>query len=217
MQEPLVTLEQKVDPQHAVVLVVDVVNACMHPKGAWARSGLPIRNAQDMVPRLLKFLEEATKWKVRKVFIHGACNSWKLNPARLPSVKAETANINYSLGEMANDPWEQEFYMVTPEVQDLIIEKWRFDAFIGTPLDLALKVVEAKSVLLTGVGSGGCVEWTQKHAFSLGYHTVIVENCCQGMATSHEAAIKRMGMQGTVVNYEEVVKTWERVGGKSNQ
>ncbi|MFC1592902.1 cysteine hydrolase family protein, partial [Candidatus Omnitrophota bacterium] len=211
MIEPLVTLEEKVDPQRAVILVIDVVNSCMHPEGTTARLGLPIRAAQEMVPRLVKFLEEADKYKVRKVFIHGACNIWKLNTAEVPLIKAETVNISFSIEEMINDPWEQEFYLVKTQPDDLVIEKWRFDAFVGTPLDMALKAVGARSVLLTGVGTGGCVESTQKQAFSLGYHTVIVENCCQGMATSHEAAVRRMSRHGTVVSYEEVAKTWEKM------
>ncbi|MFC2019389.1 hypothetical protein ACFLU4_05480, partial [Chloroflexota bacterium] len=61
------------------------------------------------------------------------------------------------------------------------------------------------------VSSGGCVEWTHNHAFSLGYYTVIVENCCQGMATSHEEAVKRMGRHGVVTGYEDVVKAWEKM------
>ncbi|MFC1592896.1 cysteine hydrolase family protein [Candidatus Omnitrophota bacterium] len=211
MLEPLITHEEKVDPQYAVILVIDVVNSWMHPDGASAILGLPIRAAQEMVPRLVKFLEEADKYRVRKIFTHDACNRWMLNPAELPEVKAETADISYSAEEFSKDPWEQEFYLVKPQPDDLIIEKWSFDAFVGTPLDMALKVVGARSVLLTGVGTGGCVETTQQHAFSLGYHTVIVENCCQGMATSHEAAVQRMSRHGTVVSYDEVAKTWEKM------
>ncbi|MFH1775744.1 MAG: isochorismatase family cysteine hydrolase [Chloroflexota bacterium] len=211
MFEPLVTLQEKVDPRHAVILVIDVVNSSMHSKGAWARLGLPVKAAQEMVPRLVKFLDAATKYKVRKIFIKGAVNSWKENPVRLPKARAETANVEYSTEKLVNEPWEQDFYLVKPEPDDLIIEKWRYDAFVGTPLDLALKSVGARSVLLTGVGSGGCVEWTHNHAFALGYYTVIVENCCQGMATSHEEAIKRMGRHGVVTGYEDVVKAWEKM------
>lgn len=55
----LLTLEQKVDPRHTAVVVVDVQNDFCAPGGYYDRTGARLPGIQEMVPRLQAFVAAA--------------------------------------------------------------------------------------------------------------------------------------------------------------
>ena len=69
----------------------------------------------------------------------------------------------------------QEF---APEAEDLIIYKERPSAFFGTPLIAHLRGLEVDSLIVCGDTTSGCVRATVVDAYSFGFHTVVVEECC---------------------------------------
>jgi nicotinamidase-related amidase len=81
-----------------------------------------------------------------------------------------------------------------PEPGDILIRgKRRYDAFLGTDLDLALRVRGVENLLVTGVCTDICVICTVHHARNLDYRAVVLEDACAGTtAERHAAAIACM-------------------------
>jgi nicotinamidase-related amidase len=81
-----------------------------------------------------------------------------------------------------------------PEPGDLRIKgKRRYDAFLGTDLDLALRVRGVENLLVTGVCTDICVICTVHHARNLDYRVVVLEDAVAGTtAERHEAALACM-------------------------
>ena len=52
-------------------------------------------------------------------------------------------------------------------------------AFIGTDLDLRLRRLEVRSVVLFGISTDMCVSTTARVAANLGYRTIVVGDACQ--------------------------------------
>ena len=75
MEDVLTTLEQKVNPEHAAVLVIDIQNDFCHEDGYLRKLGLDISATQSMVPRLVQFLDEARKVNVKIIFVQGIYNN----------------------------------------------------------------------------------------------------------------------------------------------
>ena len=75
MEDVLTTLEQKVNPEHAAVLVIDIQNDFCHEDGYLRKLGLDISATQSMVPRLVQFVDEARKANVKIIFVQGIYNT----------------------------------------------------------------------------------------------------------------------------------------------
>jgi nicotinamidase-related amidase len=65
-----------------------------------------------------------------------------------------------------------------PEPTDLIIYKERASAFFGTPLVAHLVQHGIDGLIVCGETTSGCVRASVVDAYSYGFHTVIVEECC---------------------------------------
>lgn len=65
-----------------------------------------------------------------------------------------------------------------PQKRDLIIYKERASAFFGTPLVAHLTQLGIGSLIVCGETTSGCVRASVVDAYSYGYHSVVVEECC---------------------------------------
>ena len=103
--------------------------------------------------------------------VYTTCETRKeADPTRVRATNRELER----LGEAAYDI-RKEF---KPEPGDLIIYKERASAFFGTPLIAHLTRMGADSVIVCGESTSGCVRASAVDAYSYGFHTVVVEECC---------------------------------------
>jgi len=66
---------------------------------------------------------------------------------------------------------------LAPHEEDYCIKKRRFSGFYQTDLDLVLRELGVKSVVVTGVVTNICVRSTCHDAFFLGYQVVVPQDC----------------------------------------
>jgi maleamate amidohydrolase len=73
-------------------------------------------------------------------------------------------------------------YAIRPEFQpqpgDVVITKQRASAFYGTPLSAHLMQLGIRTLLICGETTSGCVRASAVDAYSMGFHVVVVEECC---------------------------------------
>ncbi len=81
-----------------------------------------------------------------------------------------------------------------PRPGDVLIQrKRRYDAFLGTDLDLALRTRGVENLLVTGVCTDICVISTVHHARNLDYRCVVLSDAVAGTTDErHEAALMCM-------------------------
>lgn len=65
-----------------------------------------------------------------------------------------------------------------PQLGDVVIRKQRASAFSGTPLVAHLNALGARTVIMCGESTSGCVRASAVEAQENGYHVVLVEECC---------------------------------------
>ena len=65
-----------------------------------------------------------------------------------------------------------------PEPGDVVIYKERASVFFGTPLIAHLRRRSVESLIVCGESTSGCVRASVVDAYSYGFHTVVVEECC---------------------------------------
>ncbi|MFC1906972.1 cysteine hydrolase family protein [Chloroflexota bacterium] len=209
--EMLLTLEEKVDPENAALLVVDMQNDFCHLEGSLAKRGRDMTLGLQMAPRLVKLIEEARQAKVPVVFIRQTLSESTTSPAsRERRLKRMPDEVELPLQE---DSWGAEYYEVAPQPGECVVTKHRYSAFIDTNLDLILRSQGIKTLIMTGVATNVCVESTARDGFMKDYYVVFVGDCTAAeRIEDHEATLRTMGVFfGEVVPSSEVIDAWRRI------
>ena len=185
----LSTLEQKVRPDRAALLLVDMCNDFVHPDGKTAqRAGRPVQHAAPAIPVMARLLSAARAAGV--LVVH--CQHTTLPggaSASGPWLDART-RATFSVPDIGvAGTWGQEIIApLAPVASDVVVQKYRYGAFAGTNLDLVLRSAGRETVVCCGVSTNVCVESTAREAFALDYYVVLPEDACASWDMALHAA-----------------------------
>lgn len=207
----LTTLEEKVDPRWTALLVIDVQNDYVHPEGAGGRSGYDMQPAVEMVPRLLKLIEAARQAGLFIIYTrnwHGAATDSEAWAERCERSK-QRGNLRSALA----DTWGAGWYEVQPREGEYVLNKFRYDAFLGTSLEFLLRARGIRTVICTGTATNVCVESTARAAHMRDYYLVVAGDCCACADQElHRATLKNVERHfGLVTTVDELERCWARV------
>ncbi len=195
------TLEEKVDPKHAALLVIDMQNDFCHEDGTSGQRGFDVQSSQAIVPTLQRLVAAARVVRLPVIFVRVALN----DDTVADNFRARLGDRPYPCREGS---WGADWYGIAPEDGDTIVTKHRFSAFIGTDLDQILRVRGIRSIILTGTRTNVCVECTARDGDQLDYYSVVVSDCTSSGAEEHEAALTRAKGFGLVAPAEDVLAAW---------
>lgn len=201
-------LSEKLDPKHCLVVVVDVQNDFCHPEGVMGKAGQDLFMVEEVMPRLVEVLEEARRVGVPIVFIQTIHSRWTDSQAWLTRVPAARDKIP-QLCRPAT--WGADFYEVGPEGDERVVAKHRYSAFYGTDLDVVLRALGTKTLVMTGFATNVCVETTAREGFMRDYNVVFLSDCTGAYARDeHQAALINMSKYfGLVATSREVRDLWK--------
>ncbi|MDP3947985.1 MAG: isochorismatase family cysteine hydrolase [bacterium] len=197
------TLQEKVDPKHTALVVVDVQNDFIHSEGAFGKSGFDVSLSQRMVPNLLRFIENARSVHLPIIHIKCVHGNWTNSPVWMEKWKDRTHGV-------CDTPWGADFYQISPRNDECIVTKHRYSAFIDTNLDLILRSIGTKTLLISGVATNVCVESTARDGFMKDYHIVFLEDCSAAYdMDEHKQTLKNIERYfGLVATSGEIVTAW---------
>jgi ureidoacrylate peracid hydrolase len=204
------TLEEKIDPRHSAVVVIDVQNDFCHDEGYLRKLGLDISSTQAMLPALENFIGAARKANVRVVFIQGIYNNQYLSGPFIDKDRKGGLTVERCM----EGSWGADFYRVAPLPFEPVVKKHRYSAFVGTKLDNLLKEAGVKTLILAGVTTNVCVESTARDGFMRDYYIVFLGDCTATYSReAHESTLRNIDRHfGVVTDSTEVVGFWERSG-----
>lgn len=207
--EVLETLAERVAPAHTALLVVDMQNDYCSPGGAGDRNGRDLTRVQATYQPISRLIEAARPAGVPVIFA-----KYTVGPGTAglsgPEIMRRGA-IFAGVDATIKGTWGHEIVDALPyqPEADVVIEKRRLSAFVGTELDLLLHGLGVKTLVVTGVVTQGCIETTVRDAACYDYYVAVPED---GVASTslevHQAGIKSMA---TFLRYEEAVTTSARI------
>ena len=214
--EPLLTLDDKVRPEHTALIVVDVQNDFCAEGGMMHAEGLDLTAVQAMAGRLPELTESAHRAGALVVFVRSVYSS--ANNSYLSDVWLEQAarrrGDSYTKRDVcAADSWEGDFFGdVGPQPGDPIVTKHRFSAFHNTDLETILRANGIRTLVMTGVATNICVETTARDGFVRDYYIVFLSD---GTATyddsSHAATLSVIDrFFGQVADVAGVSDVWAK-------
>jgi ureidoacrylate peracid hydrolase len=208
--------QEQAHPAHTALLLVDLQNDFVHPRGWVATQRIPgfledtgISSALERAAALLSAARDAG---VLRVFIRMLGDDRYLSPpwralyrrnhghARPPCVQEGSWGARW-YAELGPDGSERE----------LSVDKHRYSGFVGTRLDLLLRSHGVCTLVVCGVATSGCVESTIRDGFMLDYYVVIAADACADYEPArHRASLDKLGLSfGTAVPVDALRAAWK--------
>lgn len=190
------------------VVVVDVQNDFCHPDGHFGRYGKNLASAATAVPKVVKFVQAAQSRGVPCFFIRqrsepgGRSDS----PAWLRLKTRDGKSPDYALP----GTWGAELVDgLAPNENDVLVDKYRPDAFMGTPLASLLRARGVDSLIFAGTTTEGCLESTVRSASYHDFYITIAEDLVFSPNTIlHEGSIKFMSHRYSVALSKAILEIW---------
>ena len=212
MLHRILSLEEKLNPEHTALIVIDIQNDFCDTDGFLARS---IKRDVSMMPELVTnlypLLESARRNQVLLIFIKAV-----YNPVYISEPQAERARRTGTYGKFCLEgTWGTQFWgEIGPQgnQRELTVTKHRYSAFAGTELDLILRSNGIKTIVITGESTSCCVESAVRDGFFNGYYIIVPSDCvCDFTEEWHEASLNTIKrLFADIVLSSEIIKIWSR-------
>jgi ureidoacrylate peracid hydrolase len=200
------TLEEKVDPDNAALVVVDVQNDFCHDEGAFAQMGRDVTPIRSMVPRLQRLVDAARDAGVPVIFLAYTQNESTESEVLVEQRSRGRAGLPYC----REGTFGVELYELQAKPGEPVIPKRRYSGFIGTELDVILRSRDRRTLVMTGIATNGCVEATARDGFMHDYYVVMVDDCCACYSAElHQATLTNCrDAWGVVSTSDELISIW---------
>lgn len=177
------------------LLVIDMQNLFCHPEGAVATMVGPLHRIEETVPRVAAAIADArargdqvvyTRHCYDANYLNAGPNFAGMNPMGVTGVEL------MKRGAFIAGNWDTAVLdEVAPAAGDTVIDKTRYDAFLGTPLESMLRGLGVEELDLCGVVTNVCVETTTRSAYMRDFRCVVLSGACTaGTQRRHETALE---------------------------
>ncbi|WP_069804991.1 cysteine hydrolase family protein [Thermogemmatispora onikobensis] len=203
----------QIDPRETALLVIDVQNAFCHPRGTLGLSGVDTGPLAAIIPHIRRLVEVCKVCGIPDIWTiqHHFAEDCTRELHRITPHTQKRARIACQPGT-----WDAE---IVAELQPLIdershlIEKHKFSAFYGTRLEVLLRILGRRLLLITGTTTNACIDTTVREAYMRDYDIVVVRECVGGIDPAwHDMALAVWERYiGAVVSLDELLPVIERV------
>ena len=215
-QQVFSTMEEITDPKHTALVVIDAQNDFCHPKGLMGVNGHDMSTMKPAFAQIDKLLTAARAAGVLVVYIQNQMLPGKRSTSgawlRFLTAKDRTTAMIDEQHCCLVDSWGAEIVdELKPLKDEIVVKKWRSSAFVGTNLDMILRVNNIKSVVCCGFVTQGCVESTARDAGFYDYYPVVLEDAVANSHPElHAASLMIQRTRYDVVPSAAVRSIWER-------
>lgn len=184
----------------SALVVVDLQNDFLDPKGAYARGGCANPEAQALPARLLP-LAQAIKSSGGLV-VASQFTLWpdaRGEPLVSPHLKALRPFL--ARGDFAPGSWGQANVALLQPLIDTSVQKVAYSAFFNTQLDWWLRKNGVQRVMVSGIVTNGGVASTARDAHMRDYDTwVLSDGCAAFHPNTHANALADLSTVARVVD-----------------
>jgi nicotinamidase-related amidase len=149
------------DKSAVALLLVDVINDLEFPEGDQL-----LRHALPMADHIAALKRRARQAHIPAVYVNDNFGRWQSDLRAL---------IEHCLEDgVRGEPVVQR---LRPEPDDYFVLKPKHSGFYSTVLDVLLKYLEVRTVILTGMAANICILFTANDAYMRDYHLVVPADC----------------------------------------
>ena len=182
------------NPTRAALILIDMENGFVEPEG-----GHCIRFAKSTVPACVRAVETARDKGIPVFFVKRIyrTDGSDVELTRYAGwVTGDRACAPASTGPNSAQAPEG----LRPQPGDYTIIKPRWSAFFQTELDLILRRLGVRTVILAGTTTPNCVRTTCYDAIALEYNAVVLTDCCSSQTEEIQRVnLEDMGRAGAIL------------------
>ncbi|QDI91289.1 cysteine hydrolase [Salicibibacter halophilus] len=149
------------------LLIIDMINDLEFEDGE--KLYKPMRAAAEQISSLKAW---ARSFHIPVIYVNDNYGYWQSDFREL---------VNHCLSE--NVRGQEIARMLPPADEDYFVLKPQFSGFFYTPLDLLLRYLNVRTLILTGASGNMCVHFTANDAYMRGYKTIVPRDC---IASAHQ-------------------------------
>jgi ureidoacrylate peracid hydrolase len=212
--------EDQIAAGHTALVLVDFQNDFVHRDGWVATQQVPgflgDTGIDQAVERAGALLAAARAAGVLRVFVRMIGDEKYLSPS-MHALYARNHGHRRPVC-VQEGTWGADFHDAlrpaepgTPSAdREIIIDKHRYSAFIGTRVDQVLRSNHVQALVVCGVATSGCVESTIRDGFMLDYYVVTAGDACADYEDArHRATLSKMNLSfGSVQSTSDIVGLW---------
>ena len=208
-------LYSDINSKNTALLVIDVVNGCWSKKCEDKKIGITFLKIRKMVEKLNIFINDyKSKTGGKVIFVNLTPWTREYLPENIKEFYKDKNVCYYGDGSK----FENDFYLLKPNREDIIVTKNNYDSFSNLKLDKILKKNKIKYLIITGVFTDGCVLATICGGFSRGYNFVIIKDLIETTDLKIRQKISKYllsytfpVMYGKTITSKELFKLWKKL------
>jgi len=185
-------MEQNINHQHTALLVMDVQEATVKM----------LKDTSPLINSIKKAIQSARDNNLPVIYaVIGFRKGYpEVNPNNKSFLVLKNSNRNFDNEEAA-----KVHVSVEPHPGDIIITKKRVSAFTGSDLEVVLRSLEIKHLLLSGISTSGVVLSTLREAADKDYTITVFSDCCTDLddEVHHVLLTKIFPKQAEVIDSKE--------------
>jgi nicotinamidase-related amidase len=204
---------KKMNSQNTALLIVDVINSCAHEKCEIPEWKIYFSKIRSMIPRLNAFIEKY-RTEVGGLIIFGKTLPWR-QEYLAENVNELYSDKRFSYYSKDTSGFAEEFYGITPQKDDLVIDKNTNDALANPKLIKELEKRGIKYIVTTGIFTDGCVLATVVGGFSKGYNFIILKDLVETTDSKTRQEIQKYLLDytfpylfGRVITSDELINSF---------
>jgi ureidoacrylate peracid hydrolase len=191
------------------LLLLDLQRDFLDPDGVYARHGLPVERLRGILPAVERVARASRRAHVpifaSKFTIFTSPGGAPLGLDHIVKARPFLLQEGFRLG----DPG-RELIAELPK-PDYELDKPRFSAFHGTPLEVLLRSLDIDTLVLTGIVTHGGVEATARDALIRDFSVVILEDGVAAFDEQlHLASLRGMGLYLTVMDSADYLRALQQ-------
>lgn len=195
-------------PTRSALIVVDMQNGFVHPKGSCAQAGFPIDMMAPSIPGCRRAIAAARRANVPIVFTR---YTYRADFRDGGFMLKEKFPMLADAKALVAGSWDQAVIdELGAQASDFVIDKNRPSSFLGTPLESYLKGAGVDEVVVCGVTTNCCVETTVRDAAQRDFRTfVLTDAVAEWEDDRQRGALKTMGILfAHLLTTDELGKAW---------
>ena len=178
-----------IDTAKTAVIVVDMQNDFAAKGGMLDLAGIDISGIRAAIGPIAKVLLSARQANVKIIYLKMGFRS-DLSDLGTPDSPNRVRHLQFGVGKsihapdgresriLIRDTWDSDIVEeLKPQADDLVIYKHRYSGFYETDLDVTLKKLGIKHLIVTGCTTSVCVESTVRDAMFRDYLCVLLHDC----------------------------------------
>ena len=161
-----------------------------------------VKNHDALIKNIKKALQHAHNNEIPVIYV---AVQFREGFPEVSSQNKSFSAIKTMQGAFANAEQTGIFKEVAPHNNDIIVVKKRVSAFTGSDLEVLLRSLEVKELVLCGIATSGVVLSTIREAADKDYQLTVLSDCCADSDKEvHEVLLTKVfPRQAAVVTVEE--------------